>query len=106
MGEECGGYVFPKCVRRTAKRRTGLCDVVLEEPGIGEQHADPKLVLAGQRRRAKRLREMLGGLDSLSPLERRLGARDRRVQGDADHERQYTRRTRAFRGFGECARAG
>jgi hypothetical protein len=49
---------------------------------------------------------MLGGLDSLPSLERRLGARHRRVQGDADHERQYTRRPRAFPGTGECARAG
>ena len=68
----------------------GLREVVLQEPRLGENHAQRELVLARERRRAQRLLEGLRGLGAATPLERGLCTRHDRLKRHAHHGRQYT----------------
>ena len=84
---ERGRDGLPERIRGTAQNRTGLSDVVLEEPGLRQRAADRQLVFAGDGGRSERLGEILRGLGRVSTLQRGLDADHHGLQSHADHER-------------------
>src|SRR5690606_22164227 len=85
-----GDVLVAERVRGAAERGAGLGQVVLEEPGFGEQHAQREFVLAAQAGRSQRRLENLRRLGAVAPFERRLRPGEERLEGAADHGGQYT----------------
>ena len=79
--EPSGRDGFAEGVRRPAEDDRSLIEVILEQPRFGEQRAEREFVLARQGRGAQRRTEQLRRVGTATPLERRLGAREQRLQG-------------------------
>ena len=77
-------------VGRTAERRGGFVEIVLQQPGLGEHRANGELVIARQRRGAECRREDLSGRCSMSALERRSCPCEKCLDGRRWHDASIT----------------
>src|SRR5688500_2790509 len=68
------GDTLTERVRWTAKRRCGLNQVILEEPGGGQGSADGELVFTAKRAAAQEREEQLCGFATAATLERGVRA--------------------------------
>src|SRR5262249_13011670 len=68
----------------------GLLQVVLQQPGLGQQRPDLKIAFSRPALRAKGGCEQTRSLYSTAAFERSACSRDQRMQGGGGHGRQYT----------------
>ena len=85
-GELRVGQRVAQRIRRPAQRGSGLCDVILQEPRLGQGSPDGEFVLTRQRSDPQHRREQHRGLGSPASLERGVRASERGLHGCCRHD--------------------